>query len=490
MHSYSIAAAYMPETDTSASPPLSITPLATTLTPPPSASLSPRASLPPSTSPSISAPDEMNWYANGTEHSSATSSQHITTHSSSTSPITPPPAKKRARTPPIDSVHETAIQAIVPLNHKDNNSKAAKHQLSDRQRRQRLRNKLSELGELLASDHHLQRSDQMSILCCSVDTLRALRAQLMQTQNMLRTREAEARIYEAEHTRLQQAHSTMLTMIQTLQSHSATSTHSIPSTIPLHSQALLPAMSGLGVSIHRCHADGTLFSVSDIFCLLTGYSESELLGRNIFGYPLYSSVYIVPTALLQPFSQLPVLDKQSDASLYEVAVLNDTSELIRLKAIDDQALAATALPATQHNIHSSVSPLLLSTEHAHTLAHAANFNPPLSITSALFCSPLLQLKSCQLLKGADYTTGPNIASAQQQAQVIQRSLVGEEFVRMLLSSPPNHCMKLLQRMQTKTGAVYEAIITITCARNEQGGLHHFVVSETERTNSNVICDTK
>lgn len=289
--------------------------------------------------------------------------------------------------PASDNNSDMSTPSSIPLFHRDHTneslSKQVKHQLSDRQRRLKIKIKLQELTSIVTAQHQLARTDQMSVISKSVDMLIELQNQVKRLKDHVQHAEVEKARYENEIKTLQQQCNSFNHVLTTLNSQGLSSpiNNILSSSIP-------PALNAMGVSICRINHTGTIFEVNNAYCLLTGYNLSELIGRSTPAFPLYSSVYRIPTPILQTFSPIPVVDDMTELSKYEYAVNNDFQEVFLAQSHDETF-------HTHPEIHPYVNKSLV---HSHNAASYSSFpfSPPTSVASQLFSSPcVIPISMCQ-----------------------------------------------------------------------------------------------
>lgn len=286
------------------------------------------------------------------------------------------------------SSSSTSLPAVDSNNNGGELTKQVKHQLSDRQRRLKIKLKLQELTSIVTSHHHLARTDQMSVISKSVDMLLSLQSQVAALTASLKVKEKEKIRYENEMKTLQQQCTSFSHVLSTLNNQG--SLLSSPS-VHLFNSSLSSSLIASGVSVCRLNIHGHIFEVNETFRMLTEYSLSELVGRSITSYPLYSSIYRVPSNLLSLFTPLPVLDEMDDLHRYDYAVNNDFRAVF-LAQQEDEVFRRHSIDDANRRIDD---------------VHTYSTNVSMSVTNSLFSSPcVIPLSVCKQIHCADYSYGP------------------------------------------------------------------------------------
>ena len=153
--------------------------------------------------------------------------------------------------------------------------KKHKHQMTDRQRRAKIKESMDELKTLVPLEQN-QKGDQATIISQSVTIMKSLRQEV----NDLR-----AKLGEME---LQVQRSATNTATDARRSNPA---QNYNLTNPFAS--MMSSLNGSGVSLKRIGLEGRVLEVNLCWEMLTGFKSREVVGRSACSAPLYGSLSIM-----------------------------------------------------------------------------------------------------------------------------------------------------------------------------------------------------
>jgi hypothetical protein len=288
--------------------------------------------------------------------------------------------------------------------------KKVKHQLTDRQRRAKIKESMDQLKALVPLDAH-QKADQATIVAESVDMIKGMKEEMA----ALRARVAELEISPRK--------------------EGGKMGEVALSTSPF--SALMASLNGAGVSMWRMGLDGRVLEVNLVFEMVTGFSGSDVVGRSPCSAPLYGSLSVMPKSFLRYFSTV------------SAAVSSPASPLMSDFSPPSPSASSSASSSSEEfspppRVASAASPLFSNVT-----------------ISSLPIVPHSELQSFFPFKCKSSDLPPSNSPATTLPH-------GQYLMNHLSTLPPNHVLKLLSRVSTSYGDTLEAIQTMTLVRTASG----------------------
>jgi hypothetical protein len=327
-------------------------------------------------------------------------------HSSPTLPQSQPTSKRA-----------NSLESQSPINENDKEyQKKMKHQLTDRQRRAKIKESMDQLKSLLPVEK--EKADQATVIAESVQYVKSLKDEV----NELRKKIAEMELSQNERNGRKEQ----------LTYRSFTGS-------PLES--VQHGLNGAGVSYWRLGLDCKLLEVNIVFEMLTGYSREEIVGTIPCRAPLYASTSFLPKAFMRYFANNGV----TAASYGKTSVDN-------LKSFDETVDSDKEKDKKDENeVYDIRKKQTLSTAPLFPVSTIANFPVvPQSELQSFFPQKSKSPNDSQSLLSAKY------------------------LVNHLINLPPTHVLKLLTRLNTTYGDTLELIQTLSLVRTPDGLPDHIV----------------
>jgi hypothetical protein len=176
--------------------------------------------------------------------------------------------------------------------------KKEKHQLTDRQRRAKIKESMDALKAELPAEVAGAKADQATIVASSVMEMKRLKTEVEELREKLQALEmqqesedarAESRRIELEHVARQQR------MIK----------GDVEEPAPLSSapfSSMMASLNGAGVAMMRMGLDGALVEVNLVFELVSGFRAADVIGHTPCHPPMFGSLSIMPSAFLKAFA--------------------------------------------------------------------------------------------------------------------------------------------------------------------------------------------
>ena len=323
--------------------------------------------------------------------------------------------------------------------HKEQQKKV-KHQMTDRQRRAKIKESMDQLKALVPLENQA-KADQATIVAESVDMIKAMREEMA----ALRSRVAELELAPKDGAAGDGVMDPAMRKAVLQQSYTSSSPFS----------AMMASLNGAGVSMWRLGLDGRVLEVNLVFEMVTGFSGADVVNRSPCAAPLYGSLSVMPKSFLRYFSTVsttvstPMLhgDIVSPPSPSSSA----SSGSAPSSPMDDLPFSTASAP---QRVASATSPLFSNV----TISSLPIV--PHSELQSFFPFKCKQLPD--VLPNPLSSSGPSAASA---ALALPH---GQYLMNHLANLPPNHVLKLLSRVSTSYGDTLESIQTMTLVRTPSG----------------------
>jgi len=369
--------------------------------------------------------------------------------------------------------------------------KKLKHQLTDRQRRAKIKEGMDALKSLVPLEPN-QKADQATIVASSVTLVRDLKDEVRELREKLKQMEIEKREQESKYETKKYA----LTHHHTGTSQPGRSGSSL-STAPLSS--LMASLNGAGVSMWRIGTSGEMLEVNLVFELISGFSAAEVVGQSPCSAPLHGSLSVIPSAFMQSFSQAPAAVTPRLLEGGEVEE-NTTFGRSPSQSANQHSNHNTPSPPNSPTCNSSASgassagsctstPTPLQTNPsvtASTSSVGSSSNSPAYGTASISHVPIVpqtELRSffpveCRTLLELDVVKNEdgegdedghgNRSSSRRNDPIVHPQPRGSFLINHLAAMPNGHVLKLLGRHLTMWGEILECIVTICLVRDEHG----------------------
>jgi hypothetical protein len=326
----------------------------------------------------------------------------------------------------------SAVTAESPSNGEEHTAlqKKVKHQLTDRQRRAKIKESMDQLKALVPIDSHA-KADQATIVSESVDLIKGMKDELSSLRQRIGQLELGKNAGEDP---------------------AKKNTNFLPQTYSASPfSAMMASLNGAGVSMWRMGLDGRVLEVNLVFEMITGFSAADVVNRSPCSAPLYGSLNVMPKSFLRYFSgtQSAAISPASQ----DVPGSPQSVDSGGNSPMEDAMWGQGA--ATAQRMASAASPLF---------SHVTISSLPIVPHSEL--QSFFPFKCKQLESSLPSTSGMSSTSASASAS---SSLPhGQYLMNHLMSLPPNHVLKLLSRHSTSYGETLESIQTMTLVRRENG----------------------
>lgn len=310
--------------------------------------------------------------------------------------------------------------------------KKVKHQLSDRQRRAKIKHSMEKLKELLALQG-IQKADQATVVVVSVELIKKLQKQVMNLKAKVDQLETEGEIITpSSDNRIDK-----------------TSLCTVPR-VPYN--VMVSALTGAGVSMLRVSLECKILEVNEAFELTTGWSSKEVVGMHAHQAPLFGSLSLLPKCYINHFreSSRPLKSEPDDAS-----VKDETS--------DNNIDHFKALVASNNSLSYS-KPEISALSCIYSQRTICN----LPVTPQTELQPFFPWKSCSF---EDHKLlSPNAKSPSSPHSTY--------MINHILSLPSNQALRLLCRICTSYGDTMEFVPSLAVIRNSQGHPDHILMLST------------
>ena len=369
-------------------------------------------------------------------------------------------------------------------------AKKVKHQMTDRQRRAKIKESMDALKALVPLEPN-QKADQATIVASSVTLVQNLKDEVAELRKKLQQMELNS---AKEAMKLDSKR-------QAIRSVSGVP-HQVPQLSNSPFTSMMASLNGAGVSMWRIGLTGKIIEVNLVFELVSGFSAGEVVGNTPCGPPLFGSLSIMPAAFLKAFSDVAAVPQVNSAG-------EPLEHTVTLQKIEDQqhqhqqqsqhhispsSTASTVSPSLEFPISpdnpspssfgstsgtSSCSstpgtPVIKQESITVNPSSTAQSNQsqasvaPLYANASISNFPVVPQTELQnffpTCKASSYKCRSLIYShphTQTQAGVINPQPHGNFLVNHLAALPYNHVLKLLCRHHTLWGEVTTQIATTT-----------------------------
>ena len=343
--------------------------------------------------------------------------------------------------------------------------KKVKHQMTDRQRRAKIKESMDQLKALVPLEAN-QKADQATIVAESVDMIKNMKDEIASLRAKLAAMELTGGSKDGVASQTTPSSPMELSAAQ----RKALLQQSYASSSPL--SAMLASLNGAGVSLLRLGLDGRVLEVNLVWEMVTGFSGADVVGRSPCSAPLYGSLSVMPKSFLRYFSTVSaaVSTPMLDGSVSPVS----SNSSVGSPMLDGRGPASPASSTSSSGSDDGLPPLPPSGVNTGRLASAAS---PLfsNVTiSSLPIVPHSELQSfypfkCKTLPDTLSTTSTAPTPSTAAANAANAPLPhGQYLMNHLANLPPNHVLKLLSRVSTSYGDTLESIQTMCLVRNGTG----------------------
>ena len=343
--------------------------------------------------------------------------------------------------------------------------KKVKHQMTDRQRRAKIKESMDQLKALVPLEAN-QKADQATIVAESVDMIKSMKDEIASLR---------AKLSAMELTGPKDGSGTAATPSSPMElsaaQRKALLQQSYASSSPL--SAMLASLNGAGVSLLRLGLDGRVLEVNLVWEMVTGFSGADVVGRSPCSAPLYGSLSVMPKSFLRYFSTVSaaVSTPMLDGSVSPVS----SNSSVNSPMLDGRGpVSPASSTSSSGSSDDGLPPLPPSGSNGGRMASAAS---PLfsNVTiSSLPIVPHSELQSfypfkCKTLPDTLSTNSTAPTPSQAAANASNAPLPhGQYLMNHLANLPPNHVLKLLSRVSTSYGDTLESIQTMCLVRNSTG----------------------
>jgi len=317
--------------------------------------------------------------------------------------------------------------------------KKLKHQLTDRQRRAKIKESLDALKSLVPLEP-TQKADQATLVANSVVYVQTLKDELL---------ELKAKIKQLE------LGNTSNSMNNGLSSMAGDFLNKSNPTIASPYSSMIASLNGAGVSMWRVGLDGKIIEVNMVFEMISGFSGSELVGKSACSAPLYGSLSIMPQSFLRHFSTVSSLVAPANP-LQSIPASPDS--------ISFSSNLSTSSGDETPNSNSDTNKSSSAASSNHLFGNSISQLPivPQSELQSFF--PYKHKSIMEVSEGNKPSVGPQPH--------------GQYLINHLANLPPNHVLKLLSRVSTSYGDTLESIVTIALVRSSAGAPDYVLVLST------------
>ena len=356
--------------------------------------------------------------------------------------------------------------------------KKVKHQMTDRQRRAKIKESMDQLKALVPLEAN-QKADQATIVAESVDMIKNMKDEIASLRAKVAAMELTGGAKDGSSTQGSPSSPMELSAAQ----RKALLQQSYASSSPL--SAMLASLNGAGVSLLRLGLDGRVLEVNLVWEMVTGFSGADVVGRSPCSAPLYGSLSVMPKSFLRYFSTVSaaVSTPMLDGSVSPIS--SDSS--VSSPMLDGRGpVSPASSTSSSGSSEDGLPPLPPSGASTGRLASAAS---PLfsNVTiSSLPIVPHSELQSfypfkCKTLPDTLTTTSTAPTTAINPSAINNTTTTttattanssslphGQYLMNHLANLPPNHVLKLLSRVSTSYGDTLESIQTMCLVRNGSG----------------------
>ena len=346
--------------------------------------------------------------------------------------------------------------------------KKVKHQMTDRQRRAKIKESMDQLKALVPLESN-QKADQATIVAESVDMIKSMKDEIASLRAKLATLELTGGSKDGAGSQNTPSSPMELSAAQ----RKALLQQSYASSSPL--SAMLASLNGAGVSLLRLGLDGRVLEVNLVWEMVTGFSGADVVGRSPCSAPLYGSLSVMPKSFLRYFSTVSaaVSTPMLDGSVSPVS----SNSSVGSPMLDGRGPASPVSTTSSSGSSDDGLPPLPPSGSGSSGRLASAASPLFSnvTISSLPIVPHSELQSfypfkCKTLPDTLSTTSTApTPSSQTAANAANQPLPhGQYLMNHLANLPPNHVLKLLSRVSTSYGDTLESIQTMCLVRNGTG----------------------
>lgn len=348
------------------------------------------------------------------------------------SPLPPLPITTTTSSPSSSS-HTSSVLTSTTGNNKGFEKKL-KHQQTDRQRRQKIKDGMNSLRDLVVPNTG-NKYDQAGLVHASVVHISKLNDELNELRDRIKQLE------------LDKQQSTNTTALQCRTSNYTSLCN------PL--STLLPVLNAAGVSLMRIALDGRVLEVNMVFEILTGYKNHELVGRTPCHAPLCCALSVVPPQFLNIFNDTTTAPSHAWSDKFGV---NDTNNIPSdIYNNTNHPPSSTITPAEQWN---------------------SRYMPGLNDE----CTLTVDNDSSSVLSD---TKSSHTVSVNNDELDVTSDVAPHYLLQHLQSLPPNHVLKLMNTCRTRDGGQYEYVASMTLIR-QSNGLPDYLLSVSAPDSRRVI----
>jgi len=377
-------------------------------------------------------------------------------------------------------------------------AKKVKHQMTDRQRRAKIKESMDQLKALVPLESN-QKADQATIVAESVDLIKGMKDEIAALRAKVANLELTATIKEEHNDLINNNNGELSSASKDLiMNNNANKKYSLHSSYASSSpfSTMTASLNGAGVSMTRCSLDGRILEVNLVFEMVTGFNGNDLINRTPCDAPLFGHLSVIPKQFLKYFNSVSFTAQSNNA--------NGNNEKENVDGVNNGSGAASptasplsSAPSSPSDFHgdgfSYPSPSSNSSINSSSSPSSSPF-PSAAAASPLFSNvtisslpivPHNQLQSffpfkCKNLP--DPTASPDSSSMTMGPHA-------QFLINHLSTLPPNHVLKLLSRMSTSYGDTLESIQTMTLIRTTTGQ-PHYILSLTTPDGRRLVKPTK
>jgi hypothetical protein len=322
--------------------------------------------------------------------------------------------------------------------------KKIKHQLTDRQRRAKIKESMEQLKNLVTIEPN-QKADQAHVLAQSVNLVNNLRDEVGELKQKLAKLEIQQRETQMELIKKEQLN------LQRINSNYMSSPFS----------GMMSTLNGAGVSMWRLALDGKILEINLVFELISGWSNIQIRGHSPCSAPLYGTLSVIPQEFLKTFSQQMAVSALSSSNVPSpIPSLHEHSNTSSPNSNDS--------PSSPNSFHSFSYP---EQHEPIAVPNPSNYNntshAPLFAAATLSSLPVVkqsELESFFPFKCKTLLEPPHSGIVSSSMPAPHASYL----VKHLASLPPQHVLKLLARTCTQRGQMLESITTLALVRTASG----------------------
>ena len=337
--------------------------------------------------------------------------------------------------------------------------KKVKHQMTDRQRRAKIKESMDQLKALVPLEAN-QKADQATIVAESVDMIKNMKDEISSLRAKLAAMELTGGAKDGGG-----PGGSPNAMELSAAQRKALLQQSYASSSPL--SAMLASLNGAGVSLFRLGLDGRVLEVNLVWEMVTGFSGADVVGRSPCSAPLYGSLSVMPKSFLRYFSTVSaaVSTPMLDGSVSPVS----SNSSVGSPLLDGRGPASPASTTSSSGSDEGLPPLPPHHGNPGRLASAAS---PLFSNVTISSLPIVPHSELQSFYPFKCKTLPDTLSTNSTAPTAPAASQplphGQYLMNHLANLPPNHVLKLLSRVSTSYGDTLESIQTMCLVRNASG----------------------